>query len=266
MRVDVVEQSRLLPWERSHNGYRWFDMPGQGETNKKLNFYLFRIGKLLLEEVKMELELEGELPVEVTVVKRPHAMSVNKLGQRALGRLRTRRLRVVKDESWGSSPALHGGGKRVQKAREKSLEQVEMVERYKALAGKINRMDSPRAMMIAEVRKLGATAGAFCSGVEKGGVWGPKMMGIVRKAMEVLERHVVEVVFVRGRVTEMLAVFDAAHGKSLRMLTLCAACKVSDQAVKDFRAGETTCLATLKKLEAGLIKLGCAETEGGVRV
>lgn len=260
--MNVVEASVLQPWERSHNGYRWFDMPGQGETNKKLNFYLFRIGKLPLEEVKMELGLEGEMPVEVTVVKRLNAMSVNKLGQRALGRLRTRRMRVVRDESWGSSPSLHGGGKREAKVREKSAEQLELMERYKALTRKINRMDSPRAMMIAEVRKLGATAGAFCNGQEKGGIWGPKMMGIVRKALGVLERHVVEVVEMRERVVTMLAVFDATHGKSLRMLTLCAACKVSDQAVKDFRAGETTCLATLKKMEAGLVKLGCAKKGG----
>jgi hypothetical protein len=41
---------RLQPWQDTFNGRTWRDMPGVGEDNKKLNFFLYRRGMLDVED------------------------------------------------------------------------------------------------------------------------------------------------------------------------------------------------------------------------
>lgn len=43
---------RMKPWEMSWNGRTWHDMPGADFDIKKLNFYLYRMGHLKLEDVQ----------------------------------------------------------------------------------------------------------------------------------------------------------------------------------------------------------------------
>jgi hypothetical protein len=39
-----INPDRLQPWQQPWNGKHWYDMPGQCEEMRKLNFYLFRNG------------------------------------------------------------------------------------------------------------------------------------------------------------------------------------------------------------------------------
>ena len=50
MSVAPRSMDRLRPWEMSWNGRTWADMPGVDHDVKKLNFYLFRTGRIKLED------------------------------------------------------------------------------------------------------------------------------------------------------------------------------------------------------------------------
>jgi hypothetical protein len=266
MRVDVVEQSVLLPWERSHRGYQWKDMPGNGEEDKKLNFYLFRTGKMQLEEVKVELELEGELPQEVTVPmveggwRLGEKAKVEKAKGMALAQ-RRKKLRVVK-QPFGKIGSILANKARM--VRVVTAEQVELVAEYKGLSARMNRMDSPRSMMIGVIRTLGGKEGTFLNGLERGLGWTPEMLGMVRQALPIMRAHVDVVEATLARVQAAWAVFEQGRMKRrLWMVDLMRASGLSDQAVKDFRAGGLPTLKTLKALETGLNALN-AVSHGGL--
>lgn len=260
----------LAPWEMSFNGYRWFDMPGQGEDDQKLNFFLFRRGKLKLEEIKLEVEILGELPKEVTVCLGDSGWRLGKEAKvkkaRAMveGR-RRKRLRVVRPK-FGKIGSLLAG-MAVRAARVVTPEQVALVAEYRELSGRMNRMDSPRAMMVRAVRELGGKEGAFLAGLEKGMAWSEAMVGFVGEAMPVLRGHVAVVEATLGRVRGLMAVYqEKTMPRGLWMVDLTRASGLSEQAVKDFLAGKLSTLRSLKMLEAGLRRLGCARgarVEGG---
>ena len=46
----------MRPWEMEFNGRRWCDMPGSNDDDRKLNFFLYRRGKLDVEEAAVEAE------------------------------------------------------------------------------------------------------------------------------------------------------------------------------------------------------------------
>lgn len=50
----------LKPWEVSFNGYRWHQMPGCTEEDKKLNFFLYRRGLLQVDEIEVERRSDAE--------------------------------------------------------------------------------------------------------------------------------------------------------------------------------------------------------------
>ncbi len=265
MRVDVVEQSVLLPWERSHRGYRWKDMPGNGEEDKKLNFYLFRTGRMQLEEVKVELELEGELPQEVTVPmveggwRLGEKAKVEKAKGMALAQ-RRKKLRVVK-QPFGKIGSLLTDVTR--RRRVVTAEQLSLVEEYKGLSARMNRMDSPRSMIIGVIRTLGGKEGPFLNGLERGQGWTPEMLGMVRQALPIMRAHVEVVEATLARVQAAWGVFEQGRMKRrLWMVDLMRASGLSDQAVKDFRAGGLPTLKTLKALEKGLNALNRKEGAG----
>ena len=63
----------LKPWEMSFNGYFWYDMPGgyEGEDSQKMNFYLFRKGRLDVEEEKECDVFSADGISEIAVDDRP---------------------------------------------------------------------------------------------------------------------------------------------------------------------------------------------------
>lgn len=42
--MKVIQDDRPV-WDREHNGLRWQDMPGSGADERKMNFYLWRVGR-----------------------------------------------------------------------------------------------------------------------------------------------------------------------------------------------------------------------------
>ena len=52
MSVAPRTEDRMRPWEMSWNGRTWHDMPGADFDIKKMNFYLYRMGHLKLEDVQ----------------------------------------------------------------------------------------------------------------------------------------------------------------------------------------------------------------------
>ena len=52
MSVAPRTEDRMRPWEMSWNGRTWHDMPGCDFDIKKMNFYLYRMGHLKLEDVQ----------------------------------------------------------------------------------------------------------------------------------------------------------------------------------------------------------------------
>lgn len=44
----------LAPWEQRHRGLRWFNMPGGDRVIQKLNFFLFRRGKVKLKDLRAD--------------------------------------------------------------------------------------------------------------------------------------------------------------------------------------------------------------------
>ena len=263
--------SSLRPWEMSFNGYRWRDMPGVNEDEKKVNFALFRRGLLKLEEVKLEVEILGELPVEVSVPivdagwqlgaegKRKKARAILEARERKV----KRKLRVVRAVPFGKVGCVFAEGLGRAK-RAVSGEQVGLVAEYKALSGRMNRMDGARSMMIGAVRRMGGTEGAFLNGLEKGMAWTMEMVGWVRGALPVMRAHVDVVESTLGRVRVAWGRFE--KGRMMRrlwMVDLTRASGLSDQAVKDFKSGKLPPLKTLKALEVGLMRLNNMEQGGG---
>jgi hypothetical protein len=239
-----------------------------GEKFKPIRFQLMANRGVKLEEVKVELELEGELPQEVTV---PMMESGWRLGEKAKVEKakgmalaqRRKKLRVVKQPfgKIGSLLANAGPSPRVVTG-----EQVELVAEYKALSARMNRMDSPRSMMIGVIRTLGGKEGTFLNGLERGLGWSREMLGLVREAMPIMRAHVDVVEATLARVRAAWAVFE--QGRMMRrlwMVDLMRASGLSDQAVKDFKRGKLPTLKTLKALEVGLNALNAAErSDGGV--
>ncbi|MDH4474878.1 MAG: hypothetical protein QE274_00265 [Verrucomicrobiaceae bacterium] len=262
----------LRPWEMSFGGYRWRDMPGTNEDDKKINFALFRRGELKLEEVKLEVEILGELPQEVSVPIVDAGWQLGAEGKRkkaraileARVRRGKRKLRVVRAVPFGKVGCVFAPGLGRSK-RAVSSEQGVLVEQYRALSGRMNRMDGARSMMIGAVRKMGGTEGAFLNGLEKGKAWTPQMIGWVKQALPVMRAHVEVVEATLGRVRVAWGRFE--KGRMMRrlwMVDLTRASGLSDQAVKDFRAAKLPTLKTLKALEVGLMRLNNMEKGGGL--
>ena len=260
----------LAPWEMSFNGYRWKDMPGVNEDERKVNFALFRRGLLKLEEVRMEVEILGELPVEVSVPLVDGGWQLSQAGKvkkaRVILEARERKesrkkLRIVKPK-FGRIVHLIAQGE-ARKARAVTGEQVALVAEYKRLAGMMNRMDSPRAMMIGAVRKMGGKEGALLAGLEKGKPWSDSMVGWVRGALPVLRAHVAVVEATMGRVRVAMGVYEGKKmPRGLWMVDLTRASGLSDQAVKDFLAGKLSTLRTLRMLEKGLAVVNARGVKG----
>jgi hypothetical protein len=142
---------------------------------------------------------------------------------------------------------------------------VTLVAEYKGLSGRMNRMDSPRSMMIGAVRRMGGTEGAFLNGLERGQAWTMEMVGWVRGALPVMRAHVEVVEATLGRVRVAWGRFE--RGRMMRrlwMVDLTRASGLSDQAVKDFKSGKLPTLKTLKALEVGLMRLNNMEKGGGL--
>jgi hypothetical protein len=247
-------------------------MPGCNEDDKKVNFALFRRGLLKLEEVKLEVEILGELPVEVSVPIVDAGWQLGAEGKvrkaRAILEARERRgkkkLRVVRAVPFGKVGCVFAPGLGRAK-RAVSSEQVGLVAEYKALSKRMNRMDSPRTMMIGAVRKMGGTEGAFLVGLEKGHAWSLEMVGWVRQALPVMRAHVEVVEATLGRVRVAWGRFEGGRMmRRLWMVDLTQASGLSDQAVKDFKAGKLPTLKTLKALEVGLMRLNNMEKGGGL--
>ncbi len=86
---------RMKPWEMSFNGYFWYEMPGQHEDDKKMNFYLFRVGRLDVEDEKQcdVLAKDGIVEIVDGVRRKPRPRLVSREQKRfgSMGRKPSRK-------------------------------------------------------------------------------------------------------------------------------------------------------------------------------
>lgn len=237
-------------WEMSFNGRTWRDMPGACGENKKLNFALFRRGKLHLTEAQMEVEMsDGGMEV-VTVLESPICRS----GMRTRGLAGRAREQAVR---WAKSPGLTkaaaaGAGRRVRQIDDR---QRGLVARYKALAAAINRGDKPRALLVAAVRAQGMPEGALLNGLEKGMRWTEERMAVVERGLDALEDHLMRSRALREEVAGLLEVYWRECKGPTRMPDLCRESKISEQTVKDFRLGRLCLYTSMERMRDALRRL-----------
>lgn len=79
----------MKPWEMEFNGRRWCDMPGSNDDDRKLNFFLYRRGKLDVEEAIVEAEVSEDYRDEKDgAAKLPRLVLV---AQKRFGKMGTRK-------------------------------------------------------------------------------------------------------------------------------------------------------------------------------
>jgi hypothetical protein len=244
--MKILTSSQEPIWAQTFNGYYWWQMPGSDHDMQKVNFALYRRGKLKIEEAKQE---EQQADGTGLRMRTPSLVSVHTGRSGHEYRSRPRRSRPVVPPLSARRPVQH------RTPISESPEQKALKVQYRRIAEELTCAGRPRETLRRLCVREGMAKHRVVDGLDKRRHWTPSEIAIVGKGIVELEFMLNRLDEHRQRIQQL---WDAWLSLNLRgaKKKLMQASKVSWQTVTAFgkKPRSVVCAATLARLEAGLRK------------
>jgi hypothetical protein len=251
----------MQTWEMSFNGRHWYDMPGTGSDEKKINFAAYRRGLIKMEEIEREVAgSDGGGMVLVAVPGTTKGLAwANYNRAKAAAKRGRHKLKVVQ---WNNelTPSQRTQKKRAQQAakgremRARVMDnawQKEMRASWATVKLRCEVFDRPLQMLRDAWKKRGGLPHRIENLLHANAVIRDESeMLMFRQALASMGVELDERDRLRARAMELAATLDL---RGVRAVDFCARCGISAQMLQDLKRAR--CRATGEKLRAMVAEL-----------
>jgi hypothetical protein len=266
----------MQTWEMSFNGRHWYDMPGNGSDEKKLNFAAWRRGLIKMDEVEMDAQAADGAGMALVTAPTQTTGLARANHRRAVAAARRGRMRIqVKEWDIQLSPSQRREKQVIRQQRrnarlqEKILQnarQQGLIKRWKALRLRTNIHEKPLQLLRelwSERQQMPERADGLLHGTS---VLRDEAEAVVfDQCLDALEAALDQRDALRRRAEALARTVPLLGAKAV---DFCRVAGVSEQVMCDVRRGN--CRASGEKLLAMVAELerlaGRAKQKGGALV